>query len=772
MSELTYSKVYALASRFFPSIVYMLMSDYLSPYRLRKARRVYDGFNILNALSFLLVSGNLLTLFAMRLGAGPSTIGVLNAFQYVSFFFMPLGKRLVSRFRIITVFSSAWFARYVVMLPLVAGPIVFRIYGMEPAIAVLLFAAFAFNAGRGAGMIGNNPVLNMLATGTDRGGYMIQIQIINSLVAMVGSLGVALLLGQNPPLMVYGIIVGVGIITGIGSSLFVARLPEPYREDKVAHPGKRSSSGFFKTASKAFSDRGFRIFFIVFFILSFASSMARPFIVVYSRDVYAQGDGAITLLSVAAGLGSLAMGMLTRLLVDRVGAKPLYLVYAAAAALSLIPAVVSPGLTGPLVAAIFLILLQFVVNFGFAGTEGIAQTYFFGLMKPEDVLDLGILYYIVYGVAGAAGSALGGIFLDTLTSQGVGIATSYRIFFSFLIILVLIALALGSRLIPLGALSLRGTLGVIFSFRDLRAIGILHRLERSVSPGEEAALLDALHDTPTLVGERELLDRLRSPRLSVRLEALRAIEALDSLTPEAEEALLTDAAQNPYTTAYASARILGAKGVRSAIPLLRASMSSDDYMLAGEAMVALSKLGDPSSLETIQRILGRSRNPRLLIRGATALEIYGDPSSLSCLLDLMRREQPPPYLRDEIVLSLAVLLGFRDDFYRAYRRFLDDPDMALDLVMDEIDGVFEKSRSGHSKSAVSVLEQRKSSLREAARRFIADGEGAPLSRWIHERSVKHPDLPTVLLAEAALDPDLVCYDRFRLLLAFWAASAF
>jgi HEAT repeat protein len=55
---------------------------------------------------------------------------------------------------------------------------------------------------------------------------------------------------------------------------------------------------------------------------------------------------------------------------------------------------------------------------------------------------------------------------------------------------------------------------------------------------------------------------------------------------------MTDLINNPYTTAYYSTRILGTHDCTAAIPLLRELVTSEDYMLAGEAIVALARLKD------------------------------------------------------------------------------------------------------------------------------------------------------------------------------------
>lgn len=736
------------------------MTATLSPYRLRKARRLYNIFTAFNAFSFAFLSGNIITLYALRLGATSTAIGVLNAFTFVSFFFMPIGKRLVARLRIIDVFGVAWLLRYVFMVPLLFAPLAAAAGRLELAIGLMMAAVFSFHLFRGIGMIGNNPILNQLASGPDRGSYMVQLQILNSAIAMLASLSLALLLGRNPPLVLYAVIVGVGIVVGVAGCLLVFKIPEP-----AQHPQKRKQH-LMATFGRSLASAPFRYFVAVFFCVSFVSATARAFSVVYTRDVYLQGDGSVALYAVVGGLGSLAIGLFTRLLVDRLGAKPLYIVYTAVAALSLVPTLLSPGLGHPILGALFLSLFHFSLNFGFIGAEGIAQNYFFGLVDPEDLLDLGILYYFVYGAAGAAGSFFGGIALDLLYSAGLNPASAYRFFFSALILILLCALGLQGRLVRLGAMPLKGALGIIFSFKDLRAMSLLNRLGTIHSPREETELLEALHDSPSTVGASGLLERVRSPRLSVRQESLRALEALPAFTDEVEAALIADAEQNQYTTAYIAARALGLHGSLRALPLLRKTMHSDDYMLAGESMVALARIGDEKSVSSIGDLLSRTRNPRLLIMGAYALELFGDSSSLPALLDLFRREAPPPYVRDEVILSLSGILGFLDRFYPEYVRFLEDPDLGPTLVLDQLDSALERHSAALRRRGNLALGV--AALRAALVDLLEAGNGAGFSRWVHIHKAGGTCLVDELLSEAALDGDLSSDVRFRFLLCFWA----
>ncbi|NTU89525.1 MAG: hypothetical protein HGA54_06430 [Actinobacteria bacterium] len=115
------------------------MAQALSPARQKKARSSFYVFNTMNSFSFVLLSGSFITLFALRLGASDSFVGLLNSFGYATYFFLPLGKRLVNKHSIVKTFGWGWLLRYVAMVPVIAAPF-FAVRGM----AGLAFGLSAF----------------------------------------------------------------------------------------------------------------------------------------------------------------------------------------------------------------------------------------------------------------------------------------------------------------------------------------------------------------------------------------------------------------------------------------------------------------------------------------------------------------------------------------------------------------------------------------------------------------------------------------------------
>ncbi|HTX73206.1 MAG TPA: hypothetical protein VMC79_10315 [Rectinemataceae bacterium] len=746
----------------------------LSPAALTRARSSFYVFNALNSFSFILLSGSFVTLYALRLGASNSLVGTLNAFAYGTFFFLPLGKRLVRSRSIVSVFGWAWVYRYLAMLPALAAPLVLSAGNPVLAFGLILAAVALFNVFRGVGLIGNNPVLANLASGgpggrrADKGAFLVNVQIASSVAALATNLAVALVIGQDTEPWIFAAAMGLAIAVGlVGSLLLIRDTPEPegYRPD--------SGSSLRTAATEAFAKKPFRLFVEALLLLSFVAGMARSFLPVYAKSVFAQGDNVIMAYSLMGSLGSIAMGLLTRLLVDRLGAKPLYVIFTAAAALSLVPLAVAPGplgiLSGPAEIAIFLVVTNFVSSFGLAGEENAGQTYFFAMVEPNRTLDLGVVYFLVYGLGGALGAVAGGFVLDFLAGAGFGAASAYRIFFGSLLVILIWVLARMSRLVRFGAASIRESLFVMFSIRDLRAFDLLAQLDRSADPAQEIRLI---HDIGAATSRRAsertqgaLLEYLSSPRFDVRLEALIALENMPRLERKTEEALIAEVERQPYTTAFVAARILGKARRESlddrALPCLRRAAEAEDYMLQSSAMTALARLGDRESVGLIERILAGARNARVLISAAYALELLHSEESVPVLVSRLRREGGPPFVSDELLLSTASVLGLMPQFYALYTAFLDDEESGLALLSDASAERFVSAGPGEARSF-------EAAFRPALEAILGEPpDGGPMNALILG-GVREASAADLVLAEAALDPDLA-YRGFRFFIAAYAA---
>jgi MFS family permease len=565
----------------------------------------------------------------------------------------------------------------------------------------------------------------------------------------------------------------VGIGCGIFSGVLVCKIPGPERDESV------KNKNFIKIFREAMAQPYLRLFIYILLMVALVSGVSRTFIVVYSREIFSQSDGMVSLYAVFGGLGALMVGLLIKFLVDRIGAKPIFSICVILGLLSLIPVIAFPASMAEnfTSATLYLAFLFFMINLGWVGAEGVMQTYFLGLIPSDQMVDMGILYFFGFGIAGAGGSFLSGIFLDTARAITGSPAISFRILYSILIAISILTLFLMRKLVPLGALPFRDALEVMFSYRDLRAISLLEKLDKTSDFGKEEALLGALHDAPSSLATKGLLARAKSPRLSVRMESINAIDALPVLSEDAERALMDDIINNPYTTAYRSARALGNHGVFPALALLRELAVSSDYMLSGEAMIALAKMKDNAFRPSVEEIILATDNPRLKMAGVEAIGIYAYPESLPLLLDILKGVNPPPYLRDEVALAIANILDIQNKCYPVLVRFLEDESLASALASDEAESAFEHYMTVHGRKRgkkspeLLTLDQQARVFHSAASDLVQDSKGIGLCRWILDvpESVVNSVVQTVL-SEAVLNDDLVSQRRLRLLIIQWAAN--
>ena len=162
--------------------------------------------------------------------------------------------------------------------------------------------------------------------------------------------------------------------------------------------------------------------------------------------------------------------------------------------------------------------------------------------------------------------------------------------------------------------------------------------------------------------------------------------------------------------------------------------------------------------------------------GVEAVGIYGFPDSLPMLLDILKGDNPPPYLRDEVVLAMADILDVQNKFYSLLVRFLADESLAVTLALDEAESAFEYYMSVHGrkrnikKADLNNLNKQAKAFQGAVSSYIRSFNGGELSQWLREL----PDdlaneMVKMVLAEVVLDEDFNDLHRLRLLIVHWAA---
>ncbi len=717
-----------------------------------RGRKIFSIFQAVNAVSYIILCGNLITLYVIRLGGSGFYVGLIAGIQYVAFFFMFIGKWMVRKTGIRNLMGGAWLVRNLIMIPMIFSPLLVKMGYPEAGLLLVFLSSLAYHIVRGVGIISFNPMVGAISEGKYRGDFLSRLQIINSVVAIGTGLLTAWLLGKEAPLGRYTVFIIVGIVTGVYSAFLIYRLPEAPMESE-----KGSEESIFATLKRGIRRKSFVRFCVTLFFLSICFGMASPFIITFSRDLYAQSDSMILLFSVAGSVGAMAIGFLTRLLIDRVGSKPLYILFTAFFGLTLIPLSLSLPLAGSAL-IVYLAVLFFMNQIGIIGGQITAQNYIFGIITQKEHLNMGIIYNLLTGIAGIIGSLLGGILLDVLKTV-LPAAAVYRIFFSIPLAASFFILVGMTRLESAGGYSIMNALSIIFSPRDLRAVSLLRKLDKSSTITEEVQMIREIADSQSGVPVEDLLQKLRSPRFQVRYNALRALEQLP-ISDGVVKALISEVKNHEYTTAYVAARIIGDKKIQQGKRALRAALSSEDYLLRAKAIMSLAQIEDRESMGQIRKIFRKSDNPMVKIHCAYAMDIYKSMDAIPALIADLKGENHHPFVRDEIILSMSGILGMDEWFYPLYNTFLEKAGDAVADLADwaEEHGADKRMGKGDFSATLSSLQRDRTVFSRGLKECLAGAAAASGSRQQLQPFIK-----------ASQDADLMRFERFCFLSAAVAA---
>jgi len=343
----------------------------------------------------------------------------------------------------------------------------------------------------------------------------------------------------------------------------------------------------------------------------------------------------------------------------------------------------------------------------------------------------------------------------------MSVVLMYRMFFSICIVLTLGGLLIQRRLQNLGSYQVRDSLAVLFSPRDMRALTLLRKLDTTRDPVKETRLIAALGTVGSAISVEKLLDHLSSPRFAVRYEALQSVSRLERLTPRVTETLLDELETGEFSTAALAARLLGQFRVHTASAPLRKALSSPDYRLVAEAMLALARIGDSRAQFLVGDILLSSTNPFILVHGVRAMEIWHTAAAVPILLDLLRNEHLPPHVADETILTLSVLMGVPRRFFYRYEEYTRERERVSVFMFEELDEVFSRKKIKDAEFQTIVMD------------FLEDQYAdGPFVRWVLDSQRGKTGIFSALLVSVALDAELNRLEPFRFFLCFWAVCVF
>ena len=400
-----------------------------------------NRFSFFNAVSFQIVLGAPVILFAKSLGASSLVLGTIAALTPLLNILQLVAARFLHRTGYKRFVLAGWGARTfftlgIAVLPLWPG------LAPETRLLLLLVSLFCFNLLRGFTAGAWLPWLTALVPEPARGRFLARDQAFMHVGCLVAMMVCAQVMGGKAAAGQYAAVFTVGLLSALASLWFIRRIPEAHSPEELKRSGAAVPWGAILRHPPFARLLWFNTVFAA--VIGSLGVFSVEFLVV--REKF--GDGTILLLGGLSFVGALAGLLWTGPRLDATGSKPWL-----RAALALLAAVVA----GWLMLAVTLVpawpwwvgMLNFLGGLGGA-VFGVANTRIVMGSVPEMGRNHFFALFTVITSLGLGGAPiLWGVFLDALgaldaTAFGLSV-NRYSVYF-----FVLCLLALGNRRMAAG----------------------------------------------------------------------------------------------------------------------------------------------------------------------------------------------------------------------------------------------------------------------------------------------------------------------------------
>ncbi|MFA6814715.1 MAG: MFS transporter [Lentisphaeria bacterium] len=647
----------------------------LSPVLQKQGRNYFLLFNRFNGVSVACLFENIFILYSLKIGLPVYLTGILASFTFLTMPFMFLGKQFVAKIGAAKTIYVTWIMRNTVMLIAAFAPIAAMFNAPKVVVyAMVLVPCFLFFSCRSIGMIGFRPLQGEITTKQTRGRFVSQATLNTDAFYFIAMILQIIFVMLFPTIITFQLIIIVGCLFGFIAGAVMGKVPESDT------PRLSARQPIFQATKLLLKQSRFRKLLYAQSAGQAIIMLVIPISMIALKKGYQVSDGMALCFAVIQILGGITMAFVNGIVSDRTGSRPLLLLYAFG-----MMCICGMWVTAPVSFSwTYMIILFFIGGCCLSGIGISFAHYFLNIAKDKDLVGGNLLLCAVAGItAGITGSVLVSMTLKTLGNYYLKNSLSlYKTYFGLAgIVTILLALII-IRLKPLRDWKIKKVIELFFSPRDMYALFDLYRMEELDSMEQDRSNVNHLAKLKSEISESTMLDFLASPSITLRWQALRGLRALNTLGLETEDAIIQEIEKGIYTTAYLAADIAGEKHIVKAIPVLRKSLDSLDFLLKSKAMLALGRLDDRESLPKIRDLFYKSDNPRMLIHGANAFSEYGDDCLIQDILQKFFASFQPAAIRNELLLAAAKIAGCPNTFYQFIKSLYHDRTAAINLLQD------------------------------------------------------------------------------------------
>lgn len=274
-------------------------------------------FATFNALSFQIVLGSPMVLYAKTLGASATVLGIITGMMPLLVIFQIPAANYIGRVGYKRFVYAGWGTRVMFIFAISLVPVL-TFLRSDTKLALILFLLFIFNLSRGISSCAWLPWIASLVPASIRGKYLAADQAFIGVASCLAFVISAFCLGDNPRSVQFGLIFFISAINGAISLQFLKRIPDVPLPEEV----RTSRQPVPWMAMMKYPP--FRRLLIMNLGWSAAYGGMSAFTIAYLKAQTSMSEGTILLVSSVFFLGGTFSLWFGRRL-DRVGSKPVML---------------------------------------------------------------------------------------------------------------------------------------------------------------------------------------------------------------------------------------------------------------------------------------------------------------------------------------------------------------------------------------------------------------------------------------------------------------
>ena len=659
----------------------MIINGKLSLSQQKNGRKGLLTFSFLNGIALTCITGNVLSLYLLKLGCIPAFVAVISSFGYLGTLFAFAGKSSISKIGAAATIKFSWLICSITAVSLAIIPFMdFTFYHKTIIILLITIATFIFFVFKSIGTAALQPLMGEVTTKDNQGRFSSKFFLFYSLATVFAIAIIFCLISIKNSLLMFQIVLFSGALTTfIGSSIFIK-----IKETDVPRKSAQATTTK-QLLSIIWHNRDYRIFLFVKSFVRTGMILIIPISILALVKMYGVSYQTALIFACVQLIGGIFISYLNGIISQETGPKPLIIIY----------------IMLQFIVCLFWILAPTHFYWGYCviiflmggvclyGLDACLNHYYLTLIPRENSVGISLWYTTICGaVTGISGIVLGGGLLK-LFSLFLSEANVFRHYYIIMLLLMIPIFYLTLKLRSNTNWKVSDVLGLAINPNDLHSLFVLQNMQKYSTAESDLDNVLKLQGMSSNLSEASLVYFLNSPIYFVRLSALRALNNF-SIGEKTKEAVFKELKNGEYSAAYLAAIILARNKMPEAIPLLRKYLSSDDIHLRANSMIALASMEDVESYDQIIEIFKSSSNPRILTNGSLAFQIMKDINTVEYLLQKTLLFYTPgnrqkEYVNDELICTIAAIYGYSGVFYKALRIFYDDFEIGTLNLIESID---------------------------------------------------------------------------------------